>query len=47
MAATSLYDFDAVSIAGKPAQFSSQRGKVLGLCELKGNIFISHCLDPF
>ena len=29
MAATSLYDFDAVSIAGKPAQFSSQRGKVL------------------
>jgi glutathione peroxidase len=29
MAATSLYDFDAVSIAGKPADFSSQRGKVL------------------
>ena len=29
MAATSLYDFDAVSIAGKPAHFSSQRGKVL------------------
>jgi glutathione peroxidase len=27
--ATSLYDFDAVSIAGKPANFSSQRGKVL------------------
>lgn len=26
--ATSLYDFDAVSIAGKPAQFSAQRGKV-------------------
>ena len=29
MAATSLYDFDAVSIAGKPAKFSSQRGKVM------------------
>ena len=29
MAATSLYDFDAVSIAGKPADFSSQRGKVV------------------
>lgn len=29
MAATSIYDFDAVSIAGKPAHFSSQRGKVL------------------
>lgn len=29
MAATSIYDFDAVSIAGKPADFSSQRGKVL------------------
>jgi glutathione peroxidase len=29
MAAHSLYDFDAVSIAGKPAQFSSQRGKVV------------------
>ena len=29
MAATSLYDFDAVSIAGKPANFSSQRGKVM------------------
>jgi glutathione peroxidase len=27
--ATSLYDFDAVSIAGQPAQFSAQRGKVL------------------
>ena len=27
-AATSLYDFDAVSIAGKPAEFSAQRGKV-------------------
>ena len=29
MAATRIYDFDAVSIAGKPANFSSQRGKVL------------------
>jgi len=29
MAAHSIYDFDAISIAGKPAQFSSQRGKVL------------------
>ncbi len=29
MASTSLYDFDAVSIAGKPAKFSSQRGKVV------------------
>ncbi|HLL19473.1 MAG TPA: glutathione peroxidase [Rubrivivax sp.] len=28
-AATSLYDFDAVSIAGQPAEFSAQRGKVL------------------
>ncbi len=28
MAATSLYDFDAVSIAGQPADFSAQRGKV-------------------
>ena len=28
MAATSLFDFDAVSIAGKPADFSAQRGKV-------------------
>ena len=27
--ATSLYDFDAVSIAGKPAQFSADRGKVV------------------
>jgi glutathione peroxidase len=27
-AATSLYDFDAVSIAGKPAEFLAQRGKV-------------------
>ena len=27
--ATSLYDFDAVSIAGQPANFSAQRGKVL------------------
>jgi glutathione peroxidase len=26
---TTLYDFDAVSIAGKPANFSTQRGKVL------------------
>ena len=26
---TSLYDFDAVSIAGKPAQFSAQKGKVV------------------
>ena len=26
--ATSLYDFDAVSIAGQPANFSAQRGKV-------------------
>ena len=25
---TSLYDFDAVSIAGQPAQFAAQRGKV-------------------
>ncbi len=25
----SVYDFDAVSIAGQPAQFSAQRGKVL------------------
>ena len=29
MAASSIYDFDAVSIAGQPANFSSQRGKVL------------------
>jgi glutathione peroxidase len=29
MAATSLYDFDAVSIAGQPAGFSAQRGKVV------------------
>src|SRR5512139_3882689 len=29
MAAASVYDFDAVSIDGKPAQLSSQRGKVL------------------
>ena len=28
MARTSLFDFDAVSIAGQPANFSSQRGKV-------------------
>ena len=28
MAATSLFDFDAVSIDGKPADFSAQRGKV-------------------
>lgn len=27
-AATSLFDFDAVSIAGQPAHFSAQRGKV-------------------
>jgi glutathione peroxidase len=27
--ATSLYDFDAVSIAGQPANFSAQRGKVV------------------
>ena len=27
--ATSLYDFDAVSIHGQPAQFSSQKGKVV------------------
>lgn len=27
--ATSIYDFDAVSIAGKPAQFASQKGKVI------------------
>ena len=27
--ATSLYDFDAVSIAGKPAQFSADRGMVV------------------
>ena len=26
---TSLYDFDAVSIAGKPANFAAQRGKVV------------------
>lgn len=29
MAATSVYDFEAVSIDGKPAHLSSQRGKVL------------------
>ena len=29
MAAASIYDFEAVSIAGQPAQLSSQRGKVL------------------
>jgi glutathione peroxidase len=27
--ASSIYDFDAVSIAGKPAHFSSQKGKVI------------------
>ncbi|HZF80047.1 MAG TPA: glutathione peroxidase [Rubrivivax sp.] len=27
-AATSLFDFDAVSITGKPANFAAQRGKV-------------------
>ena len=27
--ATSVYDFEALSIDGKPAQFASQRGKVL------------------
>jgi glutathione peroxidase len=29
MAAPSIYDFEALSIEGKPAQLSSQRGKVL------------------
>ena len=29
MAATSLYDFDAVSIGGQRADFSAQRGKVV------------------
>ena len=29
MAATSVYDFEAVSIDGRPAQLASQRGKVL------------------
>ncbi|MCY7315105.1 MAG: glutathione peroxidase [Rubrivivax sp.] len=29
MAASSVYDFDAVSITGQPAQLSTQRGKVL------------------
>ena len=29
MAATSIYDFEALSIDGKPAQLASQRGKVL------------------
>ena len=29
MNSTSIYDFEAVSIQGKPAQLSSQRGKVL------------------
>jgi glutathione peroxidase len=29
MATTSIYDFDALSIDGKPAQLSSQRGKVM------------------
>ena len=28
-AARDIYDFDAVSIAGKPAQFATQKGKVL------------------
>ena len=28
MARTSLFDFDALSIAGQPANFSNQRGKV-------------------
>jgi len=29
MAATTVYDFEALSIDGKPAQLASQRGKVL------------------
>ena len=29
MAAASIYDFEAVSITGQPAQLASQRGKVL------------------
>jgi len=29
MAGTSIYDFEALSIDGKPAQLASQRGKVL------------------
>ncbi|MFY9510070.1 MAG: glutathione peroxidase [Rubrivivax sp.] len=29
MAATSVYDFEALSIDGKPAQLATQRGKVL------------------
>ena len=29
MAATSIHDFEASSIEGRPAQFSSQKGKVL------------------
>ena len=29
MAATSIYDFEALSITGKPAHLSAQRGKVL------------------
>jgi glutathione peroxidase len=29
MAATSVYDFEALSIEGKPAHLSSQRGKVM------------------
>jgi glutathione peroxidase len=29
MAATSIYDFEALSIDGKPAHLSSQRGKVM------------------
>ena len=29
MAATSIYDFEALSITGKPAHLSTQRGKVL------------------
>ena len=29
MAATSLYDFEALSIEGKPAHLSTQRGKVM------------------
>ena len=29
MTTTTIYDFDAVSIAGKPAAFSDQRGKVM------------------
>lgn len=29
MSASSIYDFEALSIAGQPAHFASQRGKVL------------------